>query len=281
MKSKTQIIQKKEAGFVAAEVKKYFTWQGNRCVFRNGLSMNKVADAMKDLCGDKVDAGLISHTVNCERQFSPAVADAFCKVVGLDMTERLLLFSALAKDKLHRADMDVAIVALAPTINLVIKDLHRVDEAIAQDLVAQAISILHEVFQWQGELGNEASDSSYLIRIHTLGSIEREKVIQKIAQRQQSVNLDIFELVNRGLVVEIAGMFEPESHQQLLKEIIEPPLSLSPLERDVWNSIYRQKKSVSETAEQLFLHPGTVLSIREHIEQRLIVKLARQIGAAF
>ena len=279
---------KEVAGFVAAEVKKYFKRIGNRDVFRNGMSASEVGlammtDSLTAMSSQRKDDGkaTINRIKNAKRRITPEQTRTFCEVVGLTTDEQLLFESARLMDDLAWEGMDVAMVALAPTINLIIRNLNLANDALLEGKLELAMSMISSVFRWKDEMGDGSFGSPFLIRIYTLMTVEREKLIQMISQQWQSFDLSYIELVDAAPLLEVVGELSTKTRLQLTQSIHNPNLLLTQIEQKVWEGLYRHKQSISEVAASLFLQPGTVQSIRESIEQRILAELVHQLRTVY
>ena len=88
---------------LSAEIRRYFVKRGNRYVFRNGMSLNRLA------IESEIESATLSRVISGERGLSSEQVHAFCRVVGLDERERWELQHAAAVDHCERIGFEIAL----------------------------------------------------------------------------------------------------------------------------------------------------------------------------
>ncbi len=87
--------------YLASELQNLYRKVNNKLVFSNGMGLNQLALEIWTELGYKgMDASLLSRILHGERLFTKDQLDAFCKILGLQETEKYVLESALGKDLL-------------------------------------------------------------------------------------------------------------------------------------------------------------------------------------
>jgi hypothetical protein len=93
--------------YLAQALANYFERKKGKVTFRNGLSLNKLALAMwEQSSGCGIDASILSKVLNGKRLFTPQQLSVFCKVTGIEHSEREYLFHCLHKDQCLKSGVD-------------------------------------------------------------------------------------------------------------------------------------------------------------------------------
>jgi len=91
------------ANFLTIRLSKYYKKVGNRLLFNNGMSLNKLALEMWERMGETdIDSSVVSRVLRGERIFSFRQLAVFCEVLDIHQSERNLLFDLLGKEILRR-----------------------------------------------------------------------------------------------------------------------------------------------------------------------------------
>lgn len=84
-------------------LKKYYSKEGNKLVFRNNLSLNQLALEMWERLGYQgIDASVLSRVINGERLFTLDQLNIFCDVLRLNNLRESELMAALEVDYINR-----------------------------------------------------------------------------------------------------------------------------------------------------------------------------------
>lgn len=85
---------------LAKALEDYYQRQGVRIVFKNGMSLNKLALTMWEKLGFReIDASVVSRVLGGERLFTPSQLDVFCRLLKVSAPDREQLFYALHLDQ--------------------------------------------------------------------------------------------------------------------------------------------------------------------------------------
>lgn len=85
------------------ELQKLYIHKGNRLVFTNGMTLNKLAlEIWEELGESDIDSSVVSRVIKGERLFSFRQLAVFCNVLDVPQSERNLLFSLLEREILKR-----------------------------------------------------------------------------------------------------------------------------------------------------------------------------------
>jgi|SRR3989344_432262 len=89
----------------AVEIKKHYRREGNKIVFRNGMTLNQLAMEMWERSGYQgVDQSALSRILNGKRLFTFHQLQVFSEILQLTETEKETLKETLAAEILHRHD---------------------------------------------------------------------------------------------------------------------------------------------------------------------------------
>jgi hypothetical protein len=102
--------------YLVGALTNYSSRSGGKVVFRNGLSLNKLALAMWEQapsCG--IDASILSKVLNGKRAFTPHQLSVFCTVLGIQQGDREYLFYCLHKDQCLKSGADFGTPFIAPS----------------------------------------------------------------------------------------------------------------------------------------------------------------------
>lgn len=113
---------------LAAQLQKYYTREGNRIMFSNGMTLNRLAWEMWERLGYRqIDPSVISRVLKGERLFSPKQLGIFCEILGIRKTSRQILLNELLLDLNLRFGLDTSYFDLGNRafINLLSDDLKR------------------------------------------------------------------------------------------------------------------------------------------------------------
>lgn len=133
---------------LARQLERYYSKAGNRIVFRNGMTLTKLAWGME------IDPGLLSKVVNSRdnRLFSQPQLAAFCRVLRLTSQERWDLEYALYKDLVLRRGLDPGLPVFPTTLEIAVANseaVYRVslqgDSQLAQEIVEALDHHLREI----------------------------------------------------------------------------------------------------------------------------------------
>lgn len=84
----------------------YYTREGNRFRFRNGLTLNQLALAMWECLGFRqIDVSVLSRVLKGDRLLTPEQVGAFCAVLALSKEEEMRLLACLQQD--HNARLGI------------------------------------------------------------------------------------------------------------------------------------------------------------------------------
>lgn len=84
-------------------LKKYYSKEGNKIVFKNKYSLNQLALEMWDRLGYQgIDASTLSRVINGHRIFTKEQVDVFCETLNLKIYEKRGLFEAQEQDYLKK-----------------------------------------------------------------------------------------------------------------------------------------------------------------------------------
>lgn len=85
--------------YLAKEVEKYYQRVGNRILFSNGMTLNKLAWEMWEELGCKeIDPSVLSRVVNGERLLTFEQLLIFIQILGISQENKSLLTEALFLD---------------------------------------------------------------------------------------------------------------------------------------------------------------------------------------
>lgn len=133
---------------LARQLERYHSKAGNRILFRNGMTLTKLAWEMG------VDPGFLSKVTNSRdnRLFSQSQLATFCRVMGLTNEERWDLEYALYKDHLLRSGLDPGLPVLPTTLEIAVTNseaVYRVslqgDSPLAREIVEALDHHLREI----------------------------------------------------------------------------------------------------------------------------------------
>jgi hypothetical protein len=84
------------SNLLTAELQKYYTREGNRLLFANGMTLNQLALEMWEKEGCRgVDASVVSRVISGERLFTYPQLLVFFKIMNLSKTEKIKLENSL------------------------------------------------------------------------------------------------------------------------------------------------------------------------------------------
>lgn len=107
--------------YLASKLKNYYQRKGNKIIFQNGDSLNKLALQMGDELNFCFDGAGLSRILSGKRLFTAVQLDAFCKVLNFSDDERVLLYKALAKDLLQRAGIREKVIERKSVYNKILE----------------------------------------------------------------------------------------------------------------------------------------------------------------
>lgn len=84
---------------LAGKIKRYYFKKGNRLIFTNGMTLNKLAIEMwENLNESGIDSSVISRVIKGDRLFSFRQLGVFCTLLKIRQRERNALFECLNRD---------------------------------------------------------------------------------------------------------------------------------------------------------------------------------------
>ncbi len=84
-------------------LQRYYKRVGNRIVFINGSSLNKLSlEMMEDLGFGDMDPSILSKVINGKRIFSQKQLNSFCKILAISRIDAILLRESLMRDLLTK-----------------------------------------------------------------------------------------------------------------------------------------------------------------------------------
>ncbi len=89
--------------FLAKDMAKYYSRKGNRIIFTNGFTLNKLSLDMWEKLGYKeIDASALSRVVSGKRLLTFGQLDQFCRALSLSKNDRESLIESLSHDLADR-----------------------------------------------------------------------------------------------------------------------------------------------------------------------------------
>lgn len=196
--------------YLETSLKKYYQRKGNKLLFINGMSLNKMALQMWELLDySQIDASVLSKVIHGTRTFNTTQLDTFCDILKISVHERELLHYSLYLDSRGpgRSNIDIMISSGADIIdtsakflteanNLLLSGKHAELNTLTSILSAQLLQFMPISFKsnHKRELGDMLAKSLYL-QGRALGSIgTSETIIADTSKITQIItNLPIIE----------------------------------------------------------------------------------------
>lgn len=93
---------------LARALQNFYTRQGNKILFQNGMTLNQLALEMWERLGyQEVDASVLSRVLSGKRLFSPIQQETFCKILKVSHYYEIELKEALISDFIARHGLDL------------------------------------------------------------------------------------------------------------------------------------------------------------------------------
>lgn len=172
---------------LAGELSKYYSREGNRIIFTNGMTLNQLALEMWDrLGGHAVDPSVISRNLRGERLFTSRQLETFTEVLGLDSEQRLQLQRALATDIHLRYELEPTIPSLY--VDVFSRDLEIVRDVMTRGDPRFAVRLATTIATRLKEITRTLDQSSSvkpLYKLHALALFEQGRAYREILPRKQ------------------------------------------------------------------------------------------------
>lgn len=98
---------------LAQELRRYYVRTGNRVLFRNGMTLNKVAEEMYERMNYReIEPSVISRAINGIRLFTARQVEVFGNSLELTCEEQIGLYEALIADLEERAQSKKAMMMI-------------------------------------------------------------------------------------------------------------------------------------------------------------------------
>ena len=255
--------------FLAQEIRRYFTRRGNRYLFRNGLTLNQLAQHIAEHTGD-FDVSIISRAIAEDDKKRRVLTDwqlnALADSLHMSPAERYQLHYMAAKDRCAQHGLAVELAATPPALTLAFDTLDRVAQARSLDCLPLAVDMLHNLYKWKRELDDELY-APPVLRLLSRLQLEQETVISKLKQSSYSLN---------GRMVSFPSSLPklPESSEgwngfrDALALAPAETLALSPSEEQIWQR-YTQGIAVSAIAQEVGRPLAAVYAVVEGVKARL------------
>ncbi len=222
--------------FLAQEIRRYFIKRGNRYVFRNGLTLNQLAQDIAKQIQSDFDVSIISRAIARDdkkrRVLTDWQLDALADGLNLSPVERHQLHYMTAKDRCAQHGLAVELAATPPALTLAFDTLDAVAQAQSLDFLPLAVDTLHSLYKWKRELDGDPY-APPVMRLLSRLQLEHNTVISKLKQSSYSLNDRMISSFS-SLQTRPDGAEEWNGFRSALALAPAETLALTPLEEQIW-----------------------------------------------